>query len=192
MKISPQRIKRIVKAFRGRRMGVVGDWMLDRYVWGTATRLSPEAAVPVVDFVEESACLGGAGNVAANLVALGARVVSFGVVGNDESGQALAGCLRALGVSPKGLMADASRQTTVKTRIIARHQQVVRVDRETRTPLGGETEERLVRRILAALRSLDALVVSDYDKGAVTDALAERVLGEIGRASCRERVYVLV
>ncbi len=181
MKTSPQRWRRIVKGLRGRRMGVVGDWMLDRYVWGTATRLSPEAAVPVVDFLEESQCLGGAGNVAANLASLGARVVPFGVVGEDEFAAALRGCLRELGLPEKGLLTDASRKTTVKSRIIARHQQVVRVDRETRKPLDGSLQEQLIRRILAALRQLDALVVSDYDKGVVTDELAERVLGACHR-----------
>ena len=181
MKVSPQRLRRMVKALRGRRMGVAGDWMLDRYVWGRATRLSPEAAVPVVDFVDESACLGGAGNVSANLVALGARVMPFGVVGEDDAAETLRACLRSLGLSERGLLADSSRKTTVKTRIIARHQQVVRVDRETRRPLSTEMEERLIRRILTALPSLEALVVSDYDKGTVTDAVADRVLAACHR-----------
>src|SRR5574337_735160 len=97
MKVLPQKLDRMAKGliprFRAQRIGVVGDLMLDRYLWGTATRLSPEAAVPVVDFVEQSECLGGAGNVAANLVALGARVVPFGVIGEDEAGAALGRCL---------------------------------------------------------------------------------------------------
>ncbi len=180
MKGLPQELarsaKRHVPRFRGRRIGVVGDLMLDRYLWGTATRLSPEAAVPVVDFVEQSECLGGAGNVAANLAALGARVVPFGVVGEDEAAAALRRCLAALGLPEKGILADAARTTTVKTRIIARHQQVVRVDCEKRASLGKDLEERLIRRIKAALGSLDALVLSDYDKGVITEALAERVL----------------
>ena len=183
MKISPQKLDRIVKAMRGRRIGVVGDLMLDRYLWGMATRLSPEAAVPVVDFVEESECLGGAGNVAANLVALGAQVVPFGVVSEDEAAAAVRRCLAALRLPGDGILADAARITTVKTRIIARHQQVVRVDREKRVPLEKETEERLIRRILARLggRQLDALVVSDYDKGVVTEGLADRALGACHR-----------
>ncbi len=181
MDISPQKTSRMIRGWSARRVGLVGDWMLDRYLWGTATRLSPEAAVPVVDFVEQSECLGGAGNVAANLVALGARVVPFGVLGEDETGAAVRKCLAALGLSHKGLLVDASRITTTKTRIIARHQQMVRVDREKREPLEGSTQERLIRRVKAGLRRLDALVVSDYDKGVVTDALAERVLSECHR-----------
>ncbi len=86
---TPAQLKRLVGRLRGRRIGVVGDFMLDRYVWGTATRLSPEAAVPVVDFVSQTDCLGGAGNVAANLAALGARVTPFGVTGNDEAARGM-------------------------------------------------------------------------------------------------------
>src|SRR5713101_8845522 len=180
MRTSPQKLARHFKAlvhrFPGQRIGVVGDLMLDRYLWGTATRLSPEAAVPVVDFVEQSEGLGGAGNVAANLAALGARVECFGIIGNDEAGTALRNCLRASKVTEKGVLSDRSRVTTVKTRIIARHQQVVRVDRERREPLRPETEERLLRSLFIALKHLDALVLSDYDKGLVTDNFAERVL----------------
>ena len=170
------RLKRVIPRLRGKRIGVLGDLMLDRYLWGTASRLSPEAAVPVVDFVEQSECLGGAGNVAANLSALGARVECFGAIGTDEAGKALRDCLRAANIAEKGVLADARRVTTVKTRIIARHQQVVRVDHERRESLRAETEERLLRALFAALRRLDALVLSDYDKGLVTDDFAERVL----------------
>jgi rfaE bifunctional protein kinase chain/domain len=173
---SVPRLKRLIPRLRGKRIGVLGDVMLDRYLWGTASRLSPEAAVPVVDFVEQSECLGGAGNVAANLAALGARVEAFGVIGNDEPGRALRACLRAAGMHDRGVLADPKRLTTVKTRIIARHQQIVRVDRERREPLRSETEEKLLRSLFTALKQLDALVLSDYDKGLVTDAFADRVL----------------
>ena len=176
-----QKLARTVKSLRGRRIAVAGDFMLDRYVWGAATRLSPEAPVPVVDFVNESQVLGGAGNVAANLAALGATVFPFGVVGDDEAGRAIRECLAALGMATKGVVADASRITTVKTRIVARHQQIVRVDRERREPLSHALEESLIRRIKAALGNLDALVISDYDKGVVTDPLADRVLTECHR-----------
>src|SRR5579864_3630132 len=155
------RLKRLLPRLRGKRIAVLGDLMLDRYLWGTASRLSPEAAVPVVDFVEQSECLGGAGNVAANLTALGARVECFGAIGNDEPGAALRKCLHEAGVVDKGVLADSRRVTTVKTRIIARHQQVVRVDRERREPLRPETEERLLRALFAALKRLDALILSD-------------------------------
>jgi rfaE bifunctional protein kinase chain/domain len=184
MPTSPEtlvRLKRLIPRLRGKRIGVLGDLMLDRYLWGTATRLSPEAAVPVVDFVAQSECLGGAGNVAANVAALGARVEMFGVVGSernkpDEAGQALLACLRSTNIAAEGVLADPRRLTTVKTRIIARHQQVVRVDRERREPLHADTEGRLLRSVNSALKRLDALVLSDYDKGLITDDFAERVL----------------
>jgi rfaE bifunctional protein kinase chain/domain len=181
MTIDSRKLQRFAKALRGRRIGVAGDFMLDRYVWGSATRLSPEAPVPVVDFVNESQVLGGAGNVARNLAALGATVFPFGVVGEDEEGSAIRSCLAAAGMTAKGLSVDASRVTTVKTRIVARHQQIVRVDRERREPLSRALEDRLVRAIKAALPRLDALVLSDYAKGVITDTLADRVLTECHR-----------
>jgi D-beta-D-heptose 7-phosphate kinase/D-beta-D-heptose 1-phosphate adenosyltransferase len=155
---------------------LLGDLMLDRYLWGTASRLSPEAAVPVVDFVEQSECLGGAGNVAVNIAALGGEVEAFGVIGSDEAGRALDRCLRVAGITHKGVVSDSKRVTTIKTRIIARHQQVVRVDHERREPLRPETQERLLRLLFSALRHLDTLVLSDYDKGLITDDFADRVL----------------
>jgi rfaE bifunctional protein kinase chain/domain len=173
---SVPRLKRLVPRLRGKRIGVLGDLMLDRYLWGTASRLSPEAAVPVVDFAEQSECLGGAGNVAANLAALGAKVEALGAIGADEAGRALQKCLRAENIAEKGVVADSKRLTTVKTRIVARHQQIVRIDRERRESLRSDTEEKLLRTLFAALKHLDALVLSDYDKGLITDSFADRVL----------------
>ena len=181
MTIDNGKLTRFAKALHGRRIGVAGDFMLDRYLWGSATRLSPEAPVPVVDFMNESQALGGAGNVARNLAALGATVFPFGVVGEDEEGRAIRSLFAAEGMTPKGVVIDASRVTTVKTRIVAKHHQVVRVDRERREPLRRALEDRLVRAIKAALPRLGALVVSDYDKGVVTDSLADRVLTECHR-----------
>ena len=182
------RLRRLLPHLRGKRIGVVGDFMLDRYLWGTASRLSPEAAVPVVDFVEQSECLGGAGNVAANLAALGASVQAFGVVGNDEPGKAMRNCLSAAKIGEKGVLAEPRRVTAVKTRIIARHQQVVRVDRERREALRPATEQRLLGTLFSALKRLDAVVLSDYDKGLITDSFADRILN----ASHRLRVPVFV
>lgn len=182
------RLQRLIPRLRGKRVGVLGDLMLDRYLWGTASRLSPEAAVPVVDFVEQSECLGGAGNVAANLAALGSRVHCFGVVGKDEAAEGLRKCLQAEGIADDAVLAQGKRVTTVKTRIIARHQQVVRVDQERREPLEAESQGRLLRALFKALKQLDALVLSDYDKGLINDDFAEKVLS----ASHRARVPVFV
>lgn len=179
------RLKRLIPAFRKVRVAVVGDLMLDRYVWGEARRLSPEADVPIVDFISQSDRLGGAGNVAANLAELGARVEVFGCVGgkklgagkiaDDPAGSDFRGCLRSAGISDRTVLADSRRITTLKTRIIARHQ-IVRVDRERRDSLAADSEERLFRSLVRSLTTLDALLVSDYDKGLLSDAFAERVL----------------
>jgi D-beta-D-heptose 7-phosphate kinase/D-beta-D-heptose 1-phosphate adenosyltransferase len=170
------RLKKLIPKLRGKRIGVLGDLMLDRYLWGEAKRLSPEAPVPVVDFVSQSECLGGAGNVAANLAALGARVEMFGAIGADEAGRALQRCLRAQEIGDEGVVANAKRMTTLKTRIIAKHHHVVRVDHEKREPLRPETEKKLLGALFRALKNLDALVLSDYDKGLITDDVADRVL----------------
>jgi rfaE bifunctional protein kinase chain/domain len=184
------RLKKLIPRFRKLRIGVLGDFMLDRYVWGHANRLSPEAAVPVVEYVSESDCLGGAGNVAANIAALGAHVDAFGIVGgkksgagaggkkqsDDEAGAALRACLHALKIEDAGVIADARRVTTLKTRVIARHHQIVRIDQERREPVDPPTEEALFRRFLDSVKKLDALVLSDYDKGLITDSFADRVL----------------
>ncbi len=175
------RLKRLLRKLKGQRIGVLGDLMLDRYLWGSAARLSPEAAVPIVDFAEQSECLGGAGNVAANLASLGARVAAFGLVGEDEPGRALRNCLRNAGIAHAGALADRSRVTTVKTRVIARHQQIVRIDREKRDAVAPALEEKLFRRLLASMKGLAGLVLSDYDKGLITDAFAERVLSACHR-----------
>lgn len=188
---SGPRLKRLLSRFRKLRIGVLGDLMLDRYVWGNANRLSPEAAVPVVDYVSEQDCPGGAGNVAVNIAALGAQVELFGVVGArkdssrghksgkmaaDEAGTALHSSLRKLGIGDRGIIADAERVTTLKTRIIAKHQHIVRIDHERRNPVGPETEEKIFRLLVSALEKLDGVVLSDYDKGLLGDGFADRVL----------------
>jgi rfaE bifunctional protein kinase chain/domain len=184
------RLKRLLPRFRKIRIGVLGDVMLDRYLWGHANRLSPEAAVPVVDYASESECLGGAGNVAANLAALGAGVEVFGVIGgkkafsnnrpgklvDDGAGKALRACLRQLKIGDRGVLPETHRVTTVKTRVIARHQQIVRIDQERREALTPQTEERLFRLVAACLEQLDALILSDYDKGLLNDPFADRIL----------------
>lgn len=178
------RLKRSLPLFRKLRVAVVGDLMLDRYLWGTAHRLSPEAAVPVVDFVEQKDFPGGAGNVAANLAALGAQVHLFGVIGGqtgprgaaDDAGSVLRAALRLFRINDHGVIADPRRLTTLKTRIIARQQQVVRIDRERRDPLAPSTEEKLFRPLLHSLKTMDALLISDYDKGLISDSFADRIL----------------
>ena len=180
------RLRRLLPRFRKTRIAVLGDLMLDRYLWGMANRLSPEAAVPVVDFESQTDRLGGAGNVAANLAALGAHVELFGVIGgqrragkktaDDATGSALRACLREAEIGDRGVLAVARHITTVKTRVIARHQQIVRIDHERREALPPEAEETLFRALLASLKGIDALILSDYDKGLISDSFADRIL----------------
>ncbi len=162
---------------RGRNVVVLGDVMLDEFVWGDVTRISPEAPVPVVDIRRESVHLGGAANVLANLIALGASASVIGVIGQDTAGERLRSSLREVSPSQNDdyLVADSSRPSTVKTRIIAHNQLVVRADRELRTPINGQTEMRIIGVLKEAIQNADAFVVSDYDKGVVTP----RVLAEI-------------
>ena len=175
--LSIKRAGEIVRQFRDRNIVVLGDVMLDEFIWGDVSRISPEAPVPVVEIKRESTHLGGAANVLANLVALGARACVIGVVGNDAAADKLRASLPSDGGAQTGdlLIADNSRPTTIKTRIIAHNQMVVRADRERRAPVDGETEERIITAVRAELENAGALVISDYDKGVVTP----RILAEI-------------
>lgn len=182
------RAKDIVDAMRGRKIVVLGDVMLDEFVWGDVTRISPEAPVPVVDIRRESVHLGGAANVLANLVALGANASVVGVVGKDAAGERLRSSLQEVSKGQdQFLITDEQRPSTVKTRIIAHSQLVVRADRELRTPVNGQTESRIIEALRSALEDAAALVISDYDKGVVTPRILERIL-----PLAYERVPVLV
>jgi D-beta-D-heptose 7-phosphate kinase/D-beta-D-heptose 1-phosphate adenosyltransferase len=188
--LTTERACGIVERMRGRGVVVYGDVMLDEFVWGDVTRISPEAPVPVVDIRRESVHLGGAANVLANLRALGLRATVVGVVGADRAGERVRAELRDADAhgAEENLITDVSRPTTLKTRIIAHNQLVVRADRERRTPVDGPVEERIVAALRRLLKGADALVVSDYDKGAVTPG----VLGEILPAAEAAGVPVLV
>ena len=189
--LSQKRAQDIARRIGSRKVVVYGDVMLDEFVWGDVTRISPEAPVPVVDIRRESVHLGGAANVLANLLALGARASVVGVIGLDRAGERLRAELRRaanLEQADETLIVDESRPSTIKTRIIAHNQLVVRADRERRAPVEAEVEERLVQVLRQALGTADVLVVSDYDKGAVTP----RVLGEILPFARERGIPVLV
>jgi rfaE bifunctional protein kinase chain/domain len=186
--LTKTRVADILRTLRERNVVVLGDVMLDEFVWGDVTRISPEAPVPVVDVRRESVHLGGAANVLANLVALGARGTVVGVIGNDDAGKRLRTGLRELVTGANdNLIVDEVRPSTIKTRIIAHSQLVVRADRESRTPVSPQIEEQIISSIKEALREANAFVVSDYDKGVVTP----RILGEI-LPFAYERVPVLI
>lgn len=186
--LDPSTAPALVEAFRGHAVVIVGDVMLDRYWWGSVTRLSPEAPVPVVEKQRSSVAPGGAANVAANVASLGGLPLLVGVVGADEAGRELGAELRRRGIGAEHLVTDARRPTTVKTRIVAVSQHVVRVDEEDRSPVASALTARLAERAIALLDGARVLVVSDYAKGVLAPELLERVI----RAARSRRVWVVV
>jgi len=162
---------------RGRRIAVVGDLMLDEWLWGRVRRISPEAPVPVVEVDDHSYTLGGAGNVANNLAALGAKVRAIGIVGDDEAGERVLGMLKHLHADTSGVQRVARRPTTQKTRIVAHHQQVVRADRESTAPVNGSLAGRLRRSLLELDGDVDGIVISDYGKGLVGSPVTQALGG---------------
>jgi D-beta-D-heptose 7-phosphate kinase/D-beta-D-heptose 1-phosphate adenosyltransferase len=167
-----ERLLALVDRFPRLRLLVVGDVVLDEYLWGEVERVSPEAPVPVVHVRDESAVLGGAANVARNAVALGSRVALCSVVGDDPAGRRIADLVKDLGVDPAGLVIATGRPTTRKTRVIARSQQVVRFDRETQDPLAPAAARELLAALEAALTGADGAIVEDYGKGVLVPRTA--------------------
>ncbi|MDA2929375.1 D-glycero-beta-D-manno-heptose-7-phosphate kinase [Acidobacteria bacterium AH-259-O06] len=177
-----QQLHRIVKCFSDQPVLVVGDLMLDQFVWGKVERISPEAPVPVVEIVKESIHLGGAANVACNLAVLGARPLLVGVVGSDEAGQRLIEELHRQDISSEGVVRDSDRRTTIKTRIIAQHQQVCRTDRESNAPLSEAILERILELYQTFFDQAKGIIVSDYAKGALSGTLIEDLIQQSRRA----------
>lgn len=159
------RVKQLLDTFTRLRILVLGDLMLDHWVWGAVSRISPEAPVPVVDVQKYTYTPGGAANVVSNLRALGAEVSLVGVVGADDSGRRLKAILKSQGVDVEGIVVDRSRPTTLKTRIIAHSQQVVRADFEQRSPLSDRVVKKIESYLDEHLEGFDAIFLSDYDKG---------------------------
>lgn len=167
MKRDLKKIKQAVAKFSRLKVLVVGDVMLDRFVWGKVKRISPEAPVPVVEVVKETEMLGGAGNVSRNLNSLGALTNLCAVVGNDEAGRQIASLLQELGDDLSGLVRSDNRPSTLKTRVVAHNQQVVRVDYEKRGPLSARAVHAVQAYIEQKLPQVDAVIISDYAKGIV-------------------------
>jgi rfaE bifunctional protein kinase chain/domain len=175
------RARELLDAAGGGSVLVVGDAMLDRYLSGSVDRISPEAPVPVVRVDGESTALGGAANVAAGVVALGAKCRLVATVGADAPGEELRALLDAKGVESTSLVIDPDRPTTQKTRILARHQQILRIDRETAVPPAEEVARRLLDEAMSALAEADVLILEDYDKGVLSPDLPALLLSEASR-----------
>src|SRR5439155_4062617 len=173
--LSPSRVRRILRAAARTRVLVLGDLMLDQFICGRVSRISPEAPVPVVDFERESFMPGGAANVARNLAMLKASVDLLGVIGRDDAGKKLTSLLQEHQVGCDGLLQHFDRATSIKTRVIAHQQQVVRIDRETREELDEMAVGRLLEIIAKKLTSADGVIVGDYGKGVVTQPLLDQI-----------------
>ena len=186
--VSRSVLRKFISRFPRARVLVLGDVMMDEYVWGTVSRISPEAPVPVVAVRRETVKVGGAANVAANIAALGGQVDLVGVVGNDVQAERLAHELELAGVLSDGLVVDASRPTTVKSRVVAGSQHIVRFDRESESPLSAAVRARMIDMVRERLPQADALLISDYAKGIV----GPQTVRDLLRLARRHKKFVAV
>jgi D-beta-D-heptose 7-phosphate kinase/D-beta-D-heptose 1-phosphate adenosyltransferase len=180
--LSVSRARQILTTAAKTRVLVLGDVMLDQFIWGSVARISPEAPVPVLDFERESFMPGGAANVARNLTSLNAHTELFGAVGHDDAARRLKKLLAGQKIGCEGLVVNAARHTSVKTRIVAHKQQVVRIDRETRDGLDAKLAGRLLAKLKSKLPRAAAVIVGDYGKGVVTQPLLDKI-----KSLCRAR-----
>ncbi|MBW1816378.1 MAG: D-glycero-beta-D-manno-heptose-7-phosphate kinase [Deltaproteobacteria bacterium] len=170
---------------------VIGDVIMDQYIWGNVSRISPEAPVPVVDVGRETKMLGGSANVIHNMAMLGARPYLCGVVGDDPTGEEIIERLRTAGLATDGLVIESQRRTSIKTRVVAHGQQIVRFDREDRIPVNSESIRNLLQFIGQKFDALDAIVVSDYGKGVISDPLMKG-LRKLVKSSLGESAVIAV
>ncbi|MGO8763955.1 MAG: D-glycero-beta-D-manno-heptose-7-phosphate kinase [Limisphaerales bacterium] len=180
--LSHSRAQHILSAAAKSRILVLGDVMLDQFIWGSVARISPEAPVPVLDFERENFMPGGAANVARNLVSFKVETEIFGAVGHDDAARQLRKLLAEQNIRCSGLVTKPGRHTSVKTRVVAHKQQVVRIDRETRDGLDAKLTDQLVGAVKQMLPETDAVIIGDYGKGVVTQPLLNEV-----KTLCRER-----
>ncbi len=164
-----------INRFSECRILVIGDIILDEYIWGDVARISPEAPVPVVEVIRQTRNLGGATNVLNNITSLGGKSLICGVTGDDECGKYMLEKIEELGISTEGIVVDTARHTSIKTRVIARNQQVVRFDRETKQPIDPQLTKKLLKVIENNLDEIDAIIISDYGKGVVSASLIKAV-----------------
>ncbi len=179
--ISIKRAWALIKGFKNVKALVIGDLIMDHFIWGKVKRISPEAPVPVVEVSSESLMLGGSANVVNNISSLRGRSFVTGVVGEDADGKNLLRLLKEKGIPCSGIVVDRKRPTTIKTRVIAHSQQVVRFDREKKDGIEPDITEKLLNRITRAARAADVVIISDYAKGLISSTLAEKTVRECRR-----------
>lgn len=182
VEFSESRLKTLFDQFHGKRIGVIGDLMLDRYYWGSISRISPEAPVPVVEVESKSIRLGGAANVANNIASLGGIPLMIGVIGDDNGGKRLRALVNEAGFPSSGLVVDTSRPTTTKTRVIAHNQHVVRIDQEVKEDVGKEVQGRILETLRGELSGLDAVILEDYNKGVIVKNLIHEISDLVRKA----------
>ena len=170
------KINNTISKFNGVKVLVIGDLILDEFIWGDSSRISPEAPVPVVLVERESLMPGGAANVANNISSLGAKVYLVGVIGKDDHGRQLETILKKKGVDLEGVVSDPGRPTTLKTRVVARHQQVVRIDRENPSHLSASINAELADYIKEKIKEVDGIIIEDYGKGVITPGILKEII----------------
>ena len=176
LKISKERLTEIKNNFSGKNIMVIGDMMLDGYYWGKVKRISPEAPVPIVELNNEFLRFGGAANVALNILKLNGNPLPIGVVGNDPGAEDFKKLFKDLGISQDGIITDPDRPTTIKTRVIADQQHVVRIDRESKKYINNDIEERIFKKVKEHIEETDAIILQDYNKEVLTKSLIRTLL----------------
>jgi rfaE bifunctional protein kinase chain/domain len=169
-------LSNLIEKFSSLRVLVIGDLMVDAYTWGKVNRISPEAPVPVVNVIKRESRLGGAGNVVLNIASLGAKPYVCSVIGDDSTGETLQGILHAAGLSTSGIITEKGRPTTVKERVIAGSQQLIRVDSETEAPISATSSKALLDQVKAWLPEVDVILFEDYDKGVLSAELIQEII----------------
>jgi rfaE bifunctional protein kinase chain/domain len=175
-KLNKDKTLSIIESFNNKKIAIIGDLMLDRYLWGSAVRISPEAPVPVVDIVQESNRLGGSANVANNIISLGGIAYPVGIIGDDFNGKILLDLMNSNQFVRDGIITDPTVPTTVKTRVIANNQHVVRIDRENKHMISKDSHQNLLNFIKSNIKTFDAIIIEDYNKGVVTKELINNII----------------
>ncbi len=176
LNISKEELTKIKNSFTGKKIAVVGDMMLDGYFWGDVKRISPEAPVPIVEIENEFFRFGGAANVALNILKLGGIPFPVGVIGNDQDGKKFNELLEKEKITSEGIIVDSTRPTTIKTRVIAENQHIVRIDRESKLNISPDMEDKIISAINGKINNLDAIILQDYNKGVLTKRLINEII----------------